>query len=198
MRRIVNIAPGVLAALAIFWGAGSASAASVTLATFADPSPGSSQPLFQVSSGILSGNWINLPGLTLQTPGLDGGTYPDAQFRMTNLTVGAGGVLSGGSILFQDSASNNLFTINFDSGQLFEPIAFGSSDFSGNNVTLTGPIVPAGLSDEHFSFAFSNRDTSGNGTTYTAAFTLSGVPEPASLGLLGCGMALLAMRRRAN
>jgi len=179
-----------------------ASAASFTLLTFADPTTDSTTPMFASDGAILSGNWLGQPGLTLETPGLPASPdYPDAQFRMTSLTIGAGGVTGPGSITFLDSGSNILATIAFDSGQLSEPFGFGASDFELHNVSVTGAIVPIPLADETFAFSFTNPDVIGNTTNYTAAFTSSTttfVPEPATMVLLlsGAGTALGLRRRR--
>ena len=85
--------------------------------------------------------------------------------------------------------------ISFSGGTLTSPSTFGASDFVGQNVVFSGPIIPAGLSQESFAFSFANPVGTIEDYTVTAAFTSSAVPEPASIALLALG-ALVAIRRR--
>lgn len=177
-----------------------------TVATFADPSPTGATPLFSLTANTFSGGWSGT-GLTLETPGiLAVGDYADATFSMSPLAAvnvfGSFWALSSGSINFFDSASNPLLTISFSSATLNVPAGAGGSDFIGNNVTFSGPIL-AGytlISNEAFAFSFANPVGTPNQFTVTSAFTSSAdlfVPAPATAGLLGLG-AIGALRRRRN
>lgn len=176
-----------------------------TIATFADPSPSGATPLFTFTSaagvGTLSGGW-NALGLNLLTPGLGAPDFADAQFTMPPVAATGGlGVwaLGAGSVNFFDSSNNPLFTISFQSGTLTSPVGAGSSDFVGDNVTFSGPIIPpASLLNEAFAFSFANPRGTMENYTVTSAFTSSAdrVPEPSSLALLALGSAIGLMRRR--
>jgi hypothetical protein len=203
----------------IFVGAGllglslSAMAQSRTMATFADPATtatnmftftapqSSAGPLGD--TGSLVGSW-NANGLTLQTPGLNGGTYANARLVVDNGSGGAISVNNGntgtGQIRLYNGAvspSNLLFTISFQNAR-YNPVSFGAASLLGNGVVFSGPIVPAGLTNASFAFSFSNQVVSGNSLNMTASFTSSAVPEPASLAALGLGAMALIRRRRAS
>ncbi|MBI5864062.1 MAG: PEP-CTERM sorting domain-containing protein [Planctomycetes bacterium] len=176
-------------------------AAASTIATFSDPSPDGTQPLFTFASaggaGSLTGGWSGT-GLLLETPGLAAPDFADARFTMPAVAA-VGGLdvwaLGPGLINFTDSGGNLLMTISFASGTLTSPTTFGASDFVGQNVVFGGPIIPPGLSDETFAFSFANPAGTLENYTVTAAFTSSAVPEPAAIALLAIG-AVLAIRRR--
>ncbi len=165
-----------------------------TVATFFDPAPDGSTPLFTLDGATLSGGWSGM-GLDLVTP-INSGFYPNATFTMTNLTVlDLFGTLSGGTIQFKDSIGNPLLRIDFNEAKLFQPVGFGASTFAGENVVFSGPIITTPLIEQMFSFSFANQSPAPNGASWTAAFTSSAVPEPATLILLVIG-GLVAARRR--
>ena len=180
---------------------GAAIASADTIATFADPSPDGSQPLFSFSSagvaGTLAGSWTGT-GLLLETPGVAAPDFPNARFSMAGVAATGGPTLwtlGPGAINFTDSGGNPLMTISFAGGTLTSPATFGASDFVGQNVVFSGPIIPGGLSQEAFAFSFANPQGTIENYTVTASFTSSAVPEPASIALLALG-ALAAIRRR--
>jgi hypothetical protein len=197
-RMISRISRRIVAAFAF----GTATLASAdTIATFSDPSPDGSQPLFTFSSaggtGTLSGGW-STNGLLLETPGLGAPDFNNAHFSMPGVAATGGPsnwTLGAGAINFTDNVGNPLMTITFAGGSLASPITFGASDFVGQNVVFSGPIIPGGLSQESFAFSFANPVGTIGNYTVTAAFTSSAVPEPASIVLLALG-ALAAIRRR--
>lgn len=172
-----------------------ATAQADTIATFADPSPSGAQPLFELSDDTLSGGWSGT-GLDLITPFISN-VYPDATFTMTDLTVGALGVTSGGTIQFFESGGPLILQIDFDAGQAYPPFGFGATSLIvGHNVSFSGPIITAPLYEASFAFSFANQTETPTGQTWTAAFTSSAVPEPGGLLLLALGGAVLVSSRR--
>lgn len=199
----LSLTTRAFAAALAFGGAFAAQAE--TIATFSDPSPSGATPLFAFTSaagvGSLSGSWNGL-GLNLLTPGLGAPDYADAQFSMPAVAATGGGALwtlGAGSVSFFDSSNSLLFTISFASGTLTSPVGTGSSDFVGDNVVFSGPIIPAGsLTNEAFAFSFANPRGTLENYTVTSAFTSSAdrVPEPSSLALIALGGAIGFIRRR--
>lgn len=171
------------------------SATAGTVATFADPTVDGEPALFIQSGNTLSAGW-SLPGLTLITP-INHSSYADATFTMTDLTITdvLTGATTGGTVKFYDSVAQLILQIDFAAGRLYTPFGFGASDFLGQNVVYSGPIITRPLSGENFAFSFTNPTPLADGFSYTASFTSSAVPEPGSLGLLALG-ALGLLRRR--
>jgi hypothetical protein len=191
----------VLAALGVALGLTSTALAgeeSFTIATFADPSPDGSTPLFTYDGTTLTGAY-NQPGLELLTPGLPlQDDVNDASFDMAPVAVLSADepliILGPGVINFRDG-DDLVLRIEFDGATLVSPFGFGSSEFAGYDVTFSGPNVPEGLTAEAFAFAFANPQGNMEEYTVTAAFTSSAVPEPSSLALLAIGV-VAALRRR--
>ena len=191
-----------LSALAALAAAGSANAG--TIATFSDPAAGPGTPLFSYSGGLLTGGW-SAPGLTLHTPGLGGIDYTNATFTMSPLAtivnLGPVQIMTGGVVNFFDSANNPLLTITFSTALLSGPVSLGASDFVGNNVTFSGPILGATTyQNEAFAFSFANPIGNADSFSVTAAFTSSAdpvLPTPGAAALLGMG-GMMAARRRRN
>jgi len=193
---------GIFAAIATAGAAGSAHAA--TIVTFADPASGPATPLFEVNSSTaqLTGGW-NAPGLLLETPGLAAPNFPDARFTLSAVSLLSPlpfAVLGPGQLDFFDSSNALLMTISFSGGLLTSSFGFGASEFQGNNVTLSGPILGGDVfTDEAFAFSFANPVATPTGYQATASFTSSAtlVPAPAGLAALGLGGLTLLRRRRA-
>jgi MYXO-CTERM domain-containing protein len=124
---------------------------------------------------------------------------------MTPLTVATnlGGiyVMNGGSINFFDSSSNPLLTISFTSALLSGTLGLGASDFTGFNVTFSGPILAGYIAaNESSSFSFANPLPIPGGFTVTSAFTSSAtlvpIPAPGAAALIGLGGLIVGRRRR--
>jgi hypothetical protein len=172
-----------------------ASADADTIATFADPAPDGSMPLFELDGETLSGGWSST-GLDLLTP-ISGDEFPDATFTMTDLTVldPDEGALSAGTIAFFDDGGSLILQIDFDSAQLFAPFGFGASVLVGHDISFSGPIITIPLEEESFAFSFANQITTPDGFTWTAAFTSSAIPEPGTLMLVVLGAVALGLSR---
>ena len=183
--------------------------ASFTVATFADPSATSANPLFTVdlAANTITGGWADSKtGLDLYIPG--SGTFTDAFFTFASTYTGlaSGGVTGGGTIKFfkdnQDTTTAPLIQIDFAKGYV-NPYGLGAIDeFFADGVVITGTEVSGTLSDESFSFSFANQKSINgnwnNGFTATAAFTSSAIPEPATMAIFGIGaMLMLRLRKRA-
>jgi hypothetical protein len=186
IRLVAIIVPLLLAA---------APAGAGTVATFADPAPDGSTPLFDLSGTLFTGGWSGL-NLTLDMP-ITSSVWDNVTFTMTPLSVTGPGQLGPGTIQFFKSAADGgglALQIDFDAA-LLAPFGWGASDlFSSETVTFSGPGIPSGLSAETFAFSFANPEPTGDGYTYTASFTSSAVPEPATLLLLAVGLLKLVRR----
>lgn len=163
-----------------------ASADTVTIATFKDPAPSSLTPLFFFNAGTnqLSGGW-GFVGLTLDTIG---GVFEDVTFTLAALPGAGPGEVGAGTVEFRDSGDQVIFTMDFDSA-LLSIDTFGATEFNAlNDVTFSGSILPTPVQAEGFAFAFANQAAVGGDGSYsaTAAFTSSAevIPEPVTLILL--------------
>jgi len=166
-----------------------------TVATFADPAPDGATPLFTLAGASFTGGWSGT-GLTLEVP-FTGQSWNDATFTLTPLTLIGPGQLSAGTLEFFKSVPDGggqILKIDFDFAGL-ALFGFGASDVFGQAVTISGPGLPIGLTDETFAFSFANPVPTSNGYTFTAAFTSSAIPEPTGLALLGLGVCGLLRRR---
>ena len=191
--------------LALFVGFISVNAkASITIATFADPSGNSGNPLFTVDflGGTLSGGWgDDKTGLTLEIP-YNGHTFRNAWFemgvvQMTSVYPMFGQTGAGVINFYADGALiDPLLIVNFESGTVSRYGLGANEIFVADNVTITGSEIVGTLSEEQFSFSFANlaklpSSTNWNdGFTATAAFTSSAIvtvvppiPEPATIAL---------------
>jgi|GEM_PF-682103 len=185
-----------------------ASQASITIATFADPTTTADSPMFtwDQAAGTLSGLW-NASGLTLQTPGMTGGGFvTDAHYEMdsvalTPVIAGSFYTMGKGQVRFYTTDPNTPFyTINFSGGTFLNPFNAGASQTAGPIVDFSGPNVLPDLTDETFSFGLTNAKQVGNFVTFTSSFTSSAtvVPEPVSMLVLGAGLAVVARRRKSK
>ncbi len=178
-----------------------AASQAVTIATHDDPALDYTTPLFFTTSSNVTGSWNGL-GLNLQVP-VASLSFTDVKMVMDSVTR-TGTTLGGGQVVYYTDAStiaNPIFTITFDSGVIFEPIAAGASFISLNDVTFGGSAVDGYLfENEQFSFSFANPVVGANGNSYTAAMTSSAevVPEPATMTILAGGLAAFLARRKRN
>lgn len=180
-----------------------ASAHAATIVTFADPAMGPDTPLFVVNTmtNQLTGGWTDI-GLTLETPGLAAPNFANARFTMSAVTLTSPlpfATLGPGQIDFWDSSNNPLMTITFSGGLLTSSFGFGASEFQGNSVTFSGPILGGDvLTDESFAFSFANPVATATGYQATASFTSSAtIPAPAGLGAMAMGGLMIGRRRRS-
>jgi len=146
---------------------------------------------------FLFGTMALLAGLAFATPSRAGSTMVTTTVAFTSaspglteidLTYSGAGVLTltpnptpvtGGSVLLVGNVAELTFTTSPNTGP-FGPISFTMTDSTSTTVSATPTFTPSGVSLTGFSFSVSQ----------------SGVPEPASLALLGIGMTgLLAFRR---
>ncbi|MFM9871924.1 MAG: PEP-CTERM sorting domain-containing protein [Fimbriimonadaceae bacterium] len=174
-----------------------ASAQAVTIATHQDPALNGTTPLFFASAGAVSGSWTGT-GLTLTVP-VTAQTFNNVKMDMASVTR-VGNTLGAGTVKFYTSDINNpIFRVDFAAGSIFEPFGLGASFASSQGVNFSGSAVSAlTFTNKQFAFSFANPVSSQNGNSYTASFTSSAdvVPEPASMAILGLGVASLARRKR--
>jgi hypothetical protein len=203
MRSIQSVA-----AFAVVSLAGPAFGQSVPVAEFANPSSDPvAAPVFTFDGSTFTAGWVN-PGLLLTTVGLPfSGDFADAKFTMTPLGVtgsfGFGFNLAGGVLSFVDSSNNSLLDITFNQARLFTPIGAGASDFVGDIVTMSGPLMNNNFtswSGETFNFSFSAFVGTPTNFNAVGSFTSSAVgqiiPAPSALALMGLAGAVAARRRR--
>ncbi len=212
MKKQLIVSAIVLSA-ALLLPMGNIQAASVTVATFADPSGEATNPLFTVNwaSSTVNGIWddskTNLD-LQIVLPGAQA-VFNDAWFVMdpvniTSTTIFGGekfGTTGSGQIRFYENGTsvNPVMVIDFLTGFIGRQF-ISADEFYGNNVTITGSAIPYALSFEQFSFSFANVTALPGGVdgfTSTASFTSSAVPEPTTIALLGLGTLLLMRRKRS-
>jgi len=180
-----------------------------TIATFADPSTGPQDPLFEITLTApggdpvsIQGGWNEMgtqPGLTLVAP-LVAMVFTDVSFSMDSVTVNPDRTTGPGTIHFWDDTHPNLFTITFQSGSLLGNFTtFGDTEFMGAaDITFSGDVLPPNPPNinEQFVFTFANPAANGNVVTVTAAFDSSAIPEPAVWLLMLGGLALAVWPRR--
>jgi hypothetical protein len=174
---------------------------SFTVATFANPSVGSFDPLFFVdwTANTVNGGWADgKGGLTLEFP-FAGPAVSDVWFSMSAVNITFEpvpqeyGYTGGGVISFYEAGSviNPLLVISFNSGVVTK---FG---FASDDATFSGSKITGSLTEEQFSFAFAAKKAAAGGFSATAAFDASAIPEPATMAIFGIGaMLMLRLRKK--
>lgn len=186
-------------ALIVMAMAASVYAGTVTVATFDDPATGSAENLFTVNygAGTIEGGWAGT-GLTLEVPVAGGASYDDVTFELDPLAFSStpnGNFTNSGSIRFM-SGGVEVLNIAFDQLHIQgRNSGLDAQDVYGDNVTITGPGVPVGLTQESFGFSFTNVIDDQGLVTATASFTSSAVPEPATMALLALGGLMIRRRK---
>ncbi len=204
MKRPVILRNVVIVCILLTCGVAGANLTS-NIAYFNDPSGLASDPFFtiDVGNGLVTGGWDDSrDGLDLYIP-YSGAVYYDAYFTMTDLAyVGNlnGGFTSGGVIDFFDNGGVvPVLTFTFGSASV-SPVSLGGVDLIfSDNVTISGSEIEIVLTDESFTFGFANQTLfpDGSGYTSTSNFISSAtVPEPATVGILGLGLAAVGSRRK--
>ena len=205
---------GILLALSVGFLSVNAKASmtSMTIATFADPSRNSDNPLFTVDFTLMqiTGGWgDDKTGLTLRIP-YSGHTFTDAWFEMGVVQITSASAMSGqigaGVIDFYENGPPTavpLLTVSFTSGTVSRYGLGADERLITNNVTITGSEIAGTLSEGVFSFSFANlaklpdHSILTDGFTATNAFGLSAIPEPATICLLGFGVFSLVRRKKS-
>lgn len=203
----MNKLTAMIIAAIIFAISASAAQSTMTIATFADPAQDNTTPLFEVdfTTNIISAGWDN-SGLDLIV--LNSVIYQDAVFTMADITITAvtdpllGYKTQAGTIKFLESdLVSEILTIEFDTGWV-NFFGFSGADFVSDDVTISGPALGSIVLDqEAFAFSFTNyvplyRDSYRMGFTATASFTSSAIiPEPATIALMGMGLAFLRRKK---
>ena len=206
--------PAVVAALVLLVALtlSASSARAITIATFADPAPDDTTPLFTVTfggGGSVVGGWDDSQtGLDLQVPitGPPVSLYQDAFFTMSLLTYSGdsdGGPTGPGTIkFFEDNddpaTAQPLVMFSFDSARIDPGGLYADNIFHSDNVQVTIKGYSQNLTDQQFSFAFANKNMFplDIGFTATASFTSSAIPEPATILLLALGSFALLRKRK--
>lgn len=185
--------------------------ASLTVASFADPSQSSTEPLFMVNftENFVAGGWADgLGNLHLAVPHI-GAIFPNAWFEMDRLDIVSvehvfgvpHGRTSAGQIRFYRPGTDTdpLMVIDFAQAFVSQTAGLTSMDFFGQQVEFGGSQISRDLFDKQFSFSFANTEqlAQADGFTATAAFTSSAIPEPATIALLAVG-AMLAFKRTSG
>ena len=174
---------------------------SVTIASFADPSIGASEPLFTINYDThrINGSWSGT-GMTLEVP-VAGLTYENATFVMDELVIPDNPselgyyTTNGGSEIRFFAEGIEVMKIEFnkmwvegrDSG-------LDADDAYSDGVTISGIGIGV-LKEESFGFTFANTESNGVFNA-TASFTSSAVPEPATMAILALGGLMLRRRRK--
>jgi hypothetical protein len=194
---------------------GTSLAEAMTIASFADPTVGTSplRYMFAVRDG--SPGTItqpsNAPGVNLyldESTGA-GGLHSGVSLTYTQLTY-TGGFLAGGSIgqgYFDFlEQGQSLLRIDFDSAYLSRSSVGADDIFSASNVhfSVNGQPLPIEGGTGSFAFSFTNQKpypgapAPTTGFDATAAFNCSAnvLPEPATVLVLGMGTCLALLRRR--
>jgi len=178
-----------------------ASLVPITVAAFANPSPGSDNPLFTVdfTNDTISGGWTDA-GLTLEIP-VGNASYNNATFIMSQLQytfndIGGAYTTGGGTIIFKDTFDTPVLTISFNKLWL-ESRQSGMNAINGDGVIFEGPDFGILTYEAQFGFTFANTVDTQDGYTATGSFDSSAVvPEPATILLLGSGFLVFVACRK--